>query len=255
MTHEPLDAVLARGDAALHELNGVPYLTYPALDELPGVRALTTMREPDPGLLAPVLADWDTPSPNLVDTVRVHKTVGQWLARALDVPNASFASGRQTHEDHCEIIGADNVPAPGQLVRFSRTDALMTGLPGVALVVQTADCLPIFLADATARAVCMLHAGKVGTRKQIVSQVTNAFFDKLGARAERTVALLGPSIGDGCYPSRLWEDNVRQLREAGIEQVVNPRLCTACNLDHFYSYRAEKGFTGRMLSAIIAADA
>jgi len=121
----------------------------------------------------------------------------------------------------------------------------------VALAVLTADCLPIFIADPAGHAICVLHAGKVGTRKQIASSVGKMFRDRFGSAPERAVALIGPSIGDGCYPQRLWEANSAQLKGAGIEDPVLAGLCTRCNPDNFYSYRAEKGFTGRMLSAII----
>ncbi len=251
MSHEPLEAVLARGDAALEELDGVRYLTYPALDKLPGVHALTTLRESGDGFLGKILTEWDEPVANLSRAARVHGKVGDWIARALDVTTAGFAAGRQTHEDRCEIITADNAPPPGELYRFGGTDALLTQQHGVALVVLTADCLPIFLADATAGAVGILHAGKIGTRKRIASQVAEAFFANLRAQPATTVAVIGPSIGDGCYPQSLWEENVRQLRDAGVATIVQPSLCTRCNLEHFYSYRAEKGFTGRMVSAII----
>jgi len=254
MRHESLDAVLDRGDAVLRELDGVRYLTYPAIDELPGIRALTTLRQPGGSPFAAVLDRWDERTDNLTETLRLHRTVGQWLIGACNVDQASFVSGRQIHEDRYVIVGPANAPAPNELCRFDQTDALMTALPRIALVVLTADCVPLFLADAQARAVCCVHAGKVGTRKQIALQVANAFFEKLGVRPQSTRALIGPSIGDGCYaPLPLWRENLEQLRAAGVETIVNPGLCTRCNPDHCYSYRAEKGFTGRMLSAIIIA--
>ncbi len=240
MTHEALASVIENRVAALRELDDIRYLTYPALDELPGVTALTTLRESGRANESP--DDFLT-------------RVAPWLARAVGAPEACFIAGRQVHGDRHVIITADNMPRPGTLRRFDDTDALMTAQPGVALIVLTADCLPIFLADPAARAVGLMHAGKVGTRKQIASRVARAFFAHLGARPEHTVALIGPSIGDGCYPQRLWEENVAQLEAAGIGRIVEPGLCTRCNLSEFYSYRAEKGFTGRMLSAIILTDA
>ena len=243
MNHAPLDAVLDRGDAVLRELDGIRYLTYPALDELPGVRALTTLREPD-----------DSPVPNESPEMFLAR-MRPWVEKAFETPGARFAAGRQVHGDSHVVIASRNMPRPGELRLFDDTDALMTGRRGVALVVLTADCLPIYLACTDARTVCLFHTGKVGTRKRITSQVAKAFIEKLCSRPESTVALIGPSIGDGCYAQRLWEENVRQLQDAGIEQVVHPGLCTRCNLDHFYSYRAEKGFTGRMLSAIILSGA
>ncbi len=254
MSHDALEAVLERGDAALKELDGLRYLTYPALDELPGVRALTTLRESGERVLGKALTEWDEPVANPSHAVQAYGKAGDWLVRALDVAEAGFAAGEQTHEDRCEIITADNAPSPGELCRFGATDALLRQQRGVALVVLTADCLPIFLADAAAGAIGIVHAGKVGTRKWITSQVAKAFFEKLGAQPATTVALIGPSIGDGCYSQRLWDENTRQLRDAGVATIVQPSLCTRCNLEQFYSYRAEKGFTGRMVSAIIRTE-
>ena len=245
MRHEPLEAVLDRGGVVLRELDGVRSLTYPALDELPGVRALTTLRQPEDSALAASLERWDRPIENVAGTVV------QWLGRAFEAPGSSVASGRQVHDDHFVVVSPENAPAPGELRRFDETDALMTHEPDVALVVLTADCLPIFIADAEARAVCLVHAGKAGTGKQITLQVAQAFFGELCTDPRNTVALIGPSIGDGCYPQRLWEENTAQLRAAGIEQIIHSGLCTRCNLDAMHSYRAEKGCTGRMLSTIM----
>lgn len=240
MTHEALASVIEKADVALHELDGIRYLTYPALDELPRVTALTTLRESGKA----------NESPD-----HFLGRIGPWLARALGAPDVCLAAGRQIHRDRHVVITPENMARPGELRRFDDTDALMTARPGVALIVLTADCLPIFLADPGACAVGLIHAGKVGTRKRIASQVADALFDKLGARPERTVALIGPSVGDGCYPQRLWEENVAQLRAAAVGRIVEPGLCTRCNLNEFYSYRAEKGFTGRMLSTIILSGA
>ena len=239
MTHEPLDMVLDRGGAKLNELDGVATLTYPGLDELPGVRALTTLRGPRTSAES---------STGLLDDM------APWLANALGAPEAAFVAGRQVHKDRHAIITGKDAPGPRALRRFNGTDALVTDQPNVCLVVLTADCLPVFIADPAARVIALVHAGKAGTRKRIVAQTLGAFFDATGALPERTIALIGPSIGDGCYPECLWADNLAQLEEAGIATIIQPGLCTRCNLDHFYSYHAEKGFTGRMLSAIILTE-
>jgi len=241
--HEPLDAALERGVVLLNELDGIRYLTYPALDELSGIRALTTLREDGPTQEAHIYPDeW------LARFV-------PWLQRALGVPGAAVVAGRQVHGQAHVVVDARNVPRPNGMRRFDHTDALMTSLPAVGLVVLTADCVPIFLADPVVRTVALVHAGKGGTQCRITSKVAAAFFETTGATPANTTALIGPSIGDGCYPVRLWDENVRQLRAVGVERIVAPALCTRCNLDRFYSYRVEKGCTGRMVSAIILADA
>jgi copper oxidase (laccase) domain-containing protein len=110
-----------------------------------------------------------------------------------------------------------------------------------------------------------------------------------GSRGEDLVAAVGPSIGPCCYAVGnevrgefgaafgyagelfrevaaemrldLWEANRRQLMEAGVgaERIVVLGECTACALDgagrrRYFSHRAEKGFTGRMLSVVGVAE-
>jgi hypothetical protein len=48
----------------------------------------------------------------------------------------------------------------------------------------------------------------------------------------------------------IWSDLEGQLRQAGVNDVHNPRVCTACHLDRYFSYRAEKGKTGRMFAVL-----
>jgi copper oxidase (laccase) domain-containing protein len=240
MSHELLAAALARAEVVQRERDGVRYLTYRALDELHGIRALTTLRKE---------AGNATPADEFLARLT------PWLAQAFGTSTIGVVAGYQVHENHYAVVTAANRPRAGEVKRFADTDALMTREPGVALVVLTADCLPIFLACEEPRAVCIVHAGRVGTQKGIAALVARAFFDELGADPRRTLALIGPSIGDGCYPERLWEANLAQLREAGIPRIVHPHLCTRCNLGEFYSYRAEKGLAGRMASAIMIADA
>ncbi len=51
----------------------------------------------------------------------------------------------------------------------------------------------------------------------------------------------------------LWEANRRQLLAAGLlaKNITVTGLCTACNTERFFSHRAERGFTGRMLNVIV----
>jgi polyphenol oxidase len=43
---------------------------------------------------------------------------------------------------------------------------------------------------------------------------------------------------------------VKQCRAAGVTQIHDSGVCTACDLERYYSYRAEKGKTGRMLALL-----
>jgi copper oxidase (laccase) domain-containing protein len=71
-----------------------------------------------------------------------------------------------------------------------------------------------------------------------------------GTTPDDCLAVISPSIGPCHYEMDLWAGIEAQLRAAGVRDIHNPRGCTACHLDRFYSYRAEKGQTGRHLAKI-----
>jgi YfiH family protein len=158
-------------------------------------------------------------------------------------------------------------------------DGLITDEPGVLLGIQTADCLPILIADTRRRAVGAFHAGWRGTLKGVVERGIESMRKDFGSEPRDMVAAIGPGIGPCCfevgdevrrpfaerysYAPELFsaegkprldlvEANRRQLLSAGLspEAVFAIRECTSCRTDLFFSYRAEHGRTGRMMAGI-----
>jgi YfiH family protein len=80
-----------------------------------------------------------------------------------------------------------------------RGDGAMTDVPGVMLGVQTADCVPVLVADARRRAVAAFHAGWRGTLARIVERGIGTMRLRYGSRPEDLVAAVGPAIGPCCY--------------------------------------------------------
>ena len=78
-------------------------------------------------------------------------------------------------------------------------DGLMTGTPGVLIGIQTADCIPILLADRKHRAVAAFHAGWRGTLARIVEHGVGRMRLEFGSKPENLVASIGPGIGQCCY--------------------------------------------------------
>ena len=70
----------------------------------------------------------------------------------------------------------------------------------------------------------------------------------LGSRASDLVLQLGPCIRPPHYEIDFAAEILRQSRELGVTAVHDSGVCTACDLERYYSYRAEKGRTGRMLA-------
>lgn len=164
-------------------------------------------------------------------------------------------------------------------------DGAITNLPGVMLGIQTADCVPVLVADVSKRMVAAFHAGWRGTAERIVEQGIAQMQQEYGSRPEDLIAAVGPSIGSCCYAVGeelrsefqshfgyadelfkttedkqihldLWEANRRQLLDAGVpaERITVVGECTACSTvggeRKYFSHRAEHGFTGRMMSMI-----
>jgi len=80
-----------------------------------------------------------------------------------------------------------------------KADGLMTDEPGLLVGVQTADCIPILVADRKRRAVAAFHAGWRGTVKRIVESGVGRMRLAFGSRPEDLIAAIGPGIGPCCY--------------------------------------------------------
>ena len=97
---------------------------------------------------------------------------------------------------HSDAIHSVSAPPAQQL----KGDALITAVPGLVLAVQTADCIPILLADSKIRVVAAVHAGWRGTLARIVQKTIGRMTMVHGTRPADVRAALGPGIGRCCYP-------------------------------------------------------
>ena len=99
---------------------------------------------------------------------------------------------RQLHSDTLHRLA--EAPA-GKL----EGDGLMTDVPGLLLVIRTADCLPVLLMDEKNRAVAAVHCGWRGTEKRILEKAVEAMGRTYGSKPGEMLAALGPCIGSACY--------------------------------------------------------
>jgi polyphenol oxidase len=102
---------------------------------------------------------------------------------------------RQIHSAISLRIGASD--ATPQAVH--KADGMMTGQPGVLLAIQTADCIPVLIADPKQRVVAAFHAGWRGTVKRIVEKGVGRMRIEFGTNPEDCLAAIGPGIGPCCY--------------------------------------------------------
>jgi len=184
------------------------------------------------------------------------------LCEAVDADPDGATMAWQRHGGTVTRAQSRGIVTPGTV--YDHCDGLWSDEPGRAMLLLTADCMPIAIArsDGVRPAVEILHAGWRGLLAGIVAAGVRA----IGAR--KLVAVIGPSIGPCCYevgdevaaPFReafgddvvregnkldLWTAAERALRAAGVEHVERFDLCTACHGDRFFSHRRDHGRTGR----------
>ena len=163
---------------------------------------------------------------------------------ALGFSPVRFASAEQTHGSGVAVI----FETTGE--RVPMVDALVTSVRNLPLVIRCADCAAVFIADRRTPAIALVHSGKKGTIANIVGSTVATMRQKFGTNPADCTSFISPSIGPCHYEMDIWSRLEQQLRLAGVSDVHNPRVCTACHLDRYFSYRAEKGQTGRMFAVL-----
>jgi YfiH family protein len=130
------------------------------------------------------VAEWDARERVLANRKR--------FLEALGAEDFALVPLRQVHSDVVHVFkAAPEAPCCG--------DASITNTPGLLLAVQTADCVPILLADPVKRVVAAVHAGWRGTLERIVMKTIGRMQMDYGTRPGNLLAALGPAIGGCCY--------------------------------------------------------
>jgi YfiH family protein len=180
----------------------------------------------------------------------------------------------QVHSDVVRFL--DEAPK-----RRLRGDAAVTRLPGLLLVIQTADCLPVILVERKKRVIAAVHCGWKGTSQRVLEKVVTGMRERYGVDPAAILAAFGPCIGRACY--EVGEDvrrsfaggggqdhlfrpvegregkhrfdlggaNRFQLLRLGLKpgHIFAVDICTHCHPD-YPSYRRDGEACGRMLSFI-----
>jgi polyphenol oxidase len=150
----------------------------------------------------------------------------------------------QIHNNSVAVVSVDS-PA-----KSARVDALITGDPGILLGIYVADCCAVFLVEPKQRVIGLVHSGRKGTALNIVGAAVRKMSMEFGSDPLSIVAQLSPCIRPPHYEVDFAGDIVQQLKQAGVKRVFDSGENTAANLEKFYSYRMEKGRTGRMLALL-----
>jgi YfiH family protein len=206
------------------------------------------------------------------------------LAEALSVPLTSLTTAKQIHDGHVclvsgEMRGKGSLDYQGAI---DATDAMVTNVPNICIMILLADCVPILFYDPSKKAIGVAHAGWKGTLLLVAEKTVKALHEHFGSSPQDIIVGIGPSIGPCCYevglevvaevehvfgakdycirkePQEgrgyfdLWGANLKQLLRTGIpeENIEIAEMCTCHHSNLLFSHRYEKGKTGRFGTGI-----
>ncbi len=244
--------------------------TYDLLN-LPGIHAFSTLRGcSDPS--APY-DGFNTCHYSGDDPVHVSVCRGR-LSEFIGIPPEKVFIPRQTH--FARVVTVDHNTDRSVL---EGVDALVSSTAGTALVIHTADCVPVMLADPDAGVIAAAHAGWRGAAAGIVSRTLEEMV-RQGAALERILVAMGPCICMDCFEvgdevaAQFPEECVtryegrrphvdlgaaifRELTAAGVaaDNVAMPPECTRCNPERFFSARRLGVESGRIANVITLKEA
>ncbi len=258
------------------EEKGVPYLSFPLLEQTGVVRHgfSTRLGGVSKGHCATMnISTTRGDEPEAIEENR------RRIAAAIGVEPTDFTYTHQTHTTNVAVVEEKDRGG-----KFLDTDGMVTDVPGICLVTFYADCVPLFFVDPVHRAIGLSHSGWRGTVGRMGKVTLELMQEQYGTDPTQVFAAIGPSIcqecyevsgdvigefqeafdeslwqelfyekTDGKYQLDLWRANQIVLTEAGVrrEQIAVTNVCTHCNPDILFSHRSTGTVRGN-LSAFLA---
>ena len=155
-------------------------------------------------------------------------------------------TAQQVHGDKIAVVDS---PVAGDK-EFAGRDGIVTNQKRIALGIHVADCGAVYIVDPKTPAIGLVHSGKKGTEQAIAAKAIETLREHFGSDPAQLIVQLSPCIRPPHYEIDFAARIVEQLRAAGVKQIHDSGVCTACDINRYYSYRAEKGKTGRMLALL-----
>jgi hypothetical protein len=168
------------------------------------------------------------------------------IRKALGLGDWPLITAQQIHGNKIAVV---DTPLKTDK-EFSGCDGIITNQRGVALGVCVADCCAVYIVDPKTPAVGLAHSGRKGTEFGVVTNAITQMIERFGSNPAEMIVQLSPCIRPPHYEVDFAAEIVRQCRTIGVKEIHDSGVCTACDLGRYYSYRAERGKTGRMLALL-----
>lgn len=206
------------------------FITFPKLDVLPWLTHGFIVRQPH--------IDENIPRNQIL--ARLQKKHGSIL-KSQGINGDALCLAEQVHGNGVDIANIAGISYAG-------VDGLVTTKLGLPLGIYVADCSAIFLVETRRPAIGLLHSGRKGTEANIVREGIAQLKAVCGGEMSHIIAIISPCIHRCCYDVDFVETIEMQLAAEGVNEIWRHPDCTGCHCDRYYSYRKEKGHTGRMLA-------
>jgi len=198
----------------------------------------------------------------------------------LGIDYRCVVSAQQVHKDKITVVRQED-KGKGAFIYsngIAESDALITNVPNIPLLMCYADCVPIFILDPIKKVIALIHSGRRGTELELTLKTLFKMKEIFEINPHSCLVAIFPSIGPCCYKLKNQEEinncprknkfnskviykqnkdewyfdlkkaNYLQLIKGGVKEknIFVNEICTADHPEFFFSYRRDMGNTGRM---------
>lgn len=213
----------------------LPFEQFPALNAIDLCRHAFTRRIPGIDV-----------SHDKGETLRGLEAAHGDIRRSMDLADWPLLTAQQVHGNKIAVVDT----SIDQDKHFAGYDGFITNQARIALGVHVADCCAVYIVDPNTPAIGLVHSGRKGTELGVVPNAIRQMIGRFGSDPATMIVQLSPCIRPPHYEIDFAAEIVRQCRALGAKEIHDSGVCTACRVDLYYSYRAEKGKTGRMLALV-----
>jgi copper oxidase (laccase) domain-containing protein len=185
-------------------------------------------------------------SKDKAEALKALDTIHREARREIGMADWPMLTAQQVHGKNIAVVNH----SIGNDKEFDGCDGVVTNQKRIALGIHVADCCAVYIVDPKTPAIGLVHSGKKGTKEAILANAIQQMREHFGSDPSELIVQLSPCIRPPHYEIDFAAEIVEQLRTAGVKQIHDSEVCTACDTERYYSYRAEKGKTGRMLALL-----
>lgn len=215
----------------------LPLEQFPALSAIKICRHVFTQRIPDIDV-----------SHDKAEVLERLDAVHREIRNASGFADWPLFTAEQIHGNEIAVIDSRSRSPVSQ--EFPACDGIITNQRGVALGIYVADCCAVYIVDTNTPAIGLVHSGRKGTELGVVANAISQMIERFGSDPANIIVQLSPCIRPPHYELDFASEIMRQCRTLGVQHIHDSSTCTACDLSRYYSYRAEKAKTGRMLAVL-----